>query len=512
MSRKEIFGLSLVYFFLLFGIFLVFLGTGILNAVLLTATYAMMLSGYLILFFGMFLMFISIFNVLKVRTYRFDENYRPAFSLVVPAHNEEQVIERTIRKFLRTRYPEDKKEMIVINDGSADKTKEIVSRYASRIVNADTKQMTYNRVPFKGITLVNRESGGHGKAYALNEGMKYAKGEIFFFTDADVQLSRNAFLRAARHFGDKRVGAVAGYVKVEGKKSFLNKLLDFEYVTGQKILRRGFNVLGVHYIVPGGCAIIRREVLDKVGEYKADTLAEDTDMSWRIMTDTTRQIHFDPSIVVSADEPTSLISLWNQRVRWTRGNIEVTWKNRDKVGKKRYGHGLTWVYPFWISSMILPAAFILSACGLILATTFNISLLLLPFFGKFLGVMFYFSWIVGVILNRGKSWLAGLMTPGIPLLLSLTTMFAWDNGISGLMNYIGLTQFSTITGLIIGMWVLIAIPGTYLCIRIARNHPRLGSALQIGVFGYWMLLIAGIFQGYVAEFMKKDRVWIRTVR
>jgi cellulose synthase/poly-beta-1,6-N-acetylglucosamine synthase-like glycosyltransferase len=488
---------------------------------------AMLLVGYIILFLGIFLQCLAGVNFLKVRRYNFDYGFRPTFSLVVPAHNEESVIERTIKKFIETSYPNDKKEMIIVNDGSKDKTEEIVRKYASVIIDFNSKKVTKTKggrsvnlkfvttIKFKrpfSITLVNRGDGGHGKAHALNDGIKYAKGEILFLTDADVQLSKNSFERAARHFGDSNVGAVAGYVQVKQKRNLINQLLDFEYVTGQKILRRGFNVLGLHYIIPGGCAVIRKSVLDNVGIYHTDTLAEDTDMSWRILTETNKAIHFDPSIIVTADEPTSLLSLWNQRVRWTRGNLEVTWKNRHKVGKSKYGIGLTWGYPFWISSIILPFAFVLSACGLILATMYGIESNILPIFGKFLSVSFYVSWMLGVLLNKGKSWFAGLVTPGIPLLASLTSMFFWSNGIAGLFDYIGTPQLSSIMGLVAGLWIFIAIPGTYLCIKLARRLPNLAGALQVGVFGYWMLLITSIFHGYVAEMTKKDRTWIRTVR
>ena len=458
-------------------------------------------------------MCLAIFNGLRVRKYKLSEQFRPSFSLIVPSHNEEKVIERTINNFLKIRYPQNKKEMIIINDGSADRTKEIIEKYASKIIDSDSGEVTKTENSFGKIILINRQSGGSGKANALNCGNKHASGEILFFIDADIQFDEDVFERASRHFIDEKVGAVSGYVQVvENKNSFLNQFLDFEYVVGQQFIRRGFNVIGIHYIVPGGCAIFRRKMLEKVGGYHSDTLAEDTDITWRIITETKNEIHFDPSIVVAADEPTGLIALWNQRVRWARGNIEVTLKHKHKIGNPKYGRGVTWGYPFWIGAMILPFAFILSSVGLVLATIFNLQLDILPIFGKFLGVSFFVSWIAATIMNKGRSWLAGLLTPGIPALISLSTLLIIDNISGDLFSTLGYSQFSILPGLLIGLWILISIPGTYLCIGLANKFPKLSAVLQFGVFGYWMFIITSIFHGYIKEIFKQEKKWIRTER
>ena len=83
------------------------------------------------------------------------------------------------------------------------------------------------------------------------------------------------------------MGAVAGYVEVFGRKETLNKFVDFESVTAQKIMRLGFDTMGVHYIIPGGCAIFRSEIVEAIGGYQHDTLAEDTNITWRVGAETT---------------------------------------------------------------------------------------------------------------------------------------------------------------------------------------------------------------------------------
>ena len=89
----------------------------------LTAVYAF---GILLLFSGITLMIISMFNTRTFQKYKLDEKYRPMVSLIIPCHNEEGVIQRTIRAYAQTTYPLDKKEIIIVNDGSTDRTEEVV--------------------------------------------------------------------------------------------------------------------------------------------------------------------------------------------------------------------------------------------------------------------------------------------------------------------------------------------------------------------------------------------------
>jgi cellulose synthase/poly-beta-1,6-N-acetylglucosamine synthase-like glycosyltransferase len=434
-------------------------------------------------------------------------------SLIVPAHNEEDVIERTIQAFLNTTYPENKKEAIIINDGSQDKTEDCVRKYAYKVITDGKEEVNPNSL-HKNIILVNRKEGGHGKSFALNSGKAYAKGEVLFFIDADVQICTDVLEKAVRHLAEKDVSAVAGYVEVSKKKrSLLNQMIDFEYVIGQKILRCGYNVLGVHYIVPGGCAFFKKETLDQVGDYHNDTLAEDTDITWRVITEAKGKIHFDKSIKVIADEPATLLSLWNQRVRWARGNIEVTLKNKNKVLKPKYGRALSWVYPFWLSPLILPFAFTLSAVALVLAFIFGIPLYI-PYIGEVIAIAFISTILAGVIINQGRGWLAGLLSPGIPLFTLIPILVATDLKLDfGLMqaSFINVNVM-TVLQFIYSIWILLAIPATYLCIGLAKKYPKLANTIQIYIIGYWMFLLITTLEGFRREAFNAKREWVRTQR
>ena len=474
--------------------------------------YSLLIPGYILLLLIVVLIIMSGFNKIKYKSYRLDEKHEPFISLIVPAHNEEEVIERTIKGFLKTKYNPDKKEMVIVNDGSSDKTKEIVERYASIIINSETGRSIKTKNKFGKIILVNRLKGGQGKAYVSNDGKKYSKGEILVFIDADVEISKKIFLNSARHFIDPNVGAVAGYVHIRRNKNFLNGFVFFESLVAQKIVRAGFNVLGIHYIVPGGCAVFRREILEKVGGYSPNSLAEDTDLTWKVLTETKSEIHFDSSIVVVADEPKMLKALWNQRVRWSRGNLEVTLNHKHKIGRKKYGKGMTYIFPFWLASVLVPIVFLISTMGIMIGSLLSVQSQFLSLLGIFLGFAFYLNWILGTIVGKGEATLQGLISPGIPLLIIFTSGLIFRDGLNGLLRIFSLYPSPNLVAISVTLWVFLSIPGTYLSISISKKYKKTGEIMQLIFFGYWIFLVISVLHGYTKEAFGHPREWIRTIR
>ena len=325
-------------------------------------------------------------------------------------------------------------------------------------------------------------------------------------------MTRNVFRRAARHFKDEKVGAVAGYVEVFGRKETLNKFVDFESVTAQKIMRLGFDTMGVHYIIPGGCAIFRSEIVEAIGGYQHDTLAEDTDITWRVSMETNAAIHFDPSIVVVADEPTTLTGLWNQRIRWARGNIGVTRKHKNKIGKPKYHKAATVGYPFWVSNIIAPVTFLLESGGLFLGSLLGVNIPLVSTLGKMLSFSFFAILIAGLAVNRGRSWLGGLLAPGAPLLLLLFANVVEPNGVVGILDRAGYGSYAGLVNALFLFWMFFSVFGTWLSLKISKKHAGLANFLQLGLFGYWILLVSCVLYGYVKELRKDEMVWVRTER
>jgi cellulose synthase/poly-beta-1,6-N-acetylglucosamine synthase-like glycosyltransferase len=476
---------------------------------------AMIYSGYAVLFFGIFVMILAIFNKTKFKTYKIDRFHRPSFTFLTPAFNEEQFIEGTIRAFLNTSYPNRLKEMVIVNDGSTDRTERIIRKYTTQIVDSwSGKSRPGRRKPsarYPSIILVNKKGGGKGKAYAMNTGLPYVNGELVLITDGDIRIQRDIFEQSAKHFIDPGVGALVGYASiVKTGRSVLEGFIDFEFFSTQEINRRGFNVLGVHFIIPGGMSIFRGGLIERMGGYPPDTLAEDTDLSFNIMMKSKKAVHYDTAVKVISNEPHRLRDLWNQRVRWARGNIQVTWKHRDKVGRPKYGRAATLIYPFWLVYIILPIAFLLAAGGILLDLTLGVGVLFPQIIKDFLVLSFFGSWLFSAILYKGRSALEGLLSPGVPVFTAFFSFLFLDNGIIGLITYLGYPGVAWWTATLLGVWIFIAIPGSYFSLWLSDRYQRTGTFLQLAVFGYWMFLVSAVVNGYLKEIAGHENIWIKT--
>lgn len=478
--------------------------------------YILIIPGDIISIVMMSLLLLSLFNRRKFKTYKLDKAHRPTFSLIVPAHNEETVIARTIEAFIDTDYPSRKKEMIIVNDASTDNTEHVVAKYARKIIDTKTGAITINRKGRFNITLVNRTSGGHGKSFASNEGGNRAAKDTLYFIDADVTIGKDVFTEAAKHLGEPSLGAIGGYVIIRKNKSALNGFLRFESVMAQEVLRSGFNVIGVHYIIPGGCAIIKKKLWKQVGGYSSNSLAEDTDITWKILSETDQDIRFDKDIKVYADEPQTLISIWNQRLRWSRGNLQVTLNHSHKIGRLKYGKGMTHYYIFWISSIMVPVAFILASLGMGVAALFHATTQVLFNLMLFVGFSFYINWLVGAIVSRGHGALQGLVSPGLPLLFIFTSGLMYQNGLGRLTPYYHSHLYIAYGAWVLLGWLALTYIGTYFCVWLSQRPSKLlvkiAVFFQLAIFGYWILLVASVVEGYIREAVGAERKWIRTVR
>jgi peptidoglycan/xylan/chitin deacetylase (PgdA/CDA1 family) len=191
------------------------------------------------------------------------ESYRPFVSVIVPAYNEERVIAQTIRSLLRSDY--DNFEIIVVDDGSPDRTSEVV-----REQFADEAR----------VRLFTKANGG--KAEALNYGLRHARGEVVIGLDADTIFAPQTMAALAHRFYDPRIGAVAGNAKVGNRINVVTRWQALEYITSQNLDRRAFASLNCITVVPGAVGAWRRDLLVRAGGFSSDTLAEDQDLTLRV--------------------------------------------------------------------------------------------------------------------------------------------------------------------------------------------------------------------------------------
>jgi cellulose synthase/poly-beta-1,6-N-acetylglucosamine synthase-like glycosyltransferase len=248
--------------------------------------------------------------------------YQPDVSILIPAYNEETIIVDTVRAALASKYP--KIEVLVVNDGSKDRTPDLVRANFGR----DSR-----------VRLLMQSN--HGKPSALNHGLAEATGEIIVSIDADTIVDPEAVRRLVRHFANPKVGAVAGNVKVMNRNRWITRWQALEYITSQNLEKRAFDLLNCIPVVPGAVGAWRTDVLRSNGGFSGDTVAEDTDLTLTIRRNRWK-ILYDEDAIGRTEVPENIDTLVRQRFRWTFGTLQAVWKHRDTAGNPRYGT-LGWI-------------------------------------------------------------------------------------------------------------------------------------------------------------------------
>ena len=256
-------------------------------------------------------------------------------SIIVPAYNEEVTAIKTIQSLLLLDYFEF--EIIFVDDGSKDKTYELV-------------KASYGNHPM--VNVLTKPNGG--KASALNFGIAHAKYEYAVCIDADTQLKNDAIQHLMAYFTDDEIGAVAGTVKVGNETNIITIWQSIEYITAQNMDRRAFDLINSITVVPGAIGAFRKTAIFKAGNFTSDTLAEDCDLTMRIL----KQgyiIKNCAEAIAYTEAPETLSALLKQRFRWSFGVIQSFWKNRDALFNKKYKFfGMVGMPNILIFQIILP--------------------------------------------------------------------------------------------------------------------------------------------------------------
>jgi cellulose synthase/poly-beta-1,6-N-acetylglucosamine synthase-like glycosyltransferase/peptidoglycan/xylan/chitin deacetylase (PgdA/CDA1 family)/spore germination protein YaaH len=260
--------------------------------------------------------------------------YAPFISVVIAAFNEELVINRTIQTILSCDYQN--LEVVVVDDGSKDRTYEVVKE-------------EFGNDP--RVTALRKVNGG--KASALNFGLAIARGEIFVSLDADTLFASDTINKLVRHFKNTEVGAVSGNVRVGNVRNLWTRWQALEYITSQNFDRRAYDLLNCITVVPGAVGALRRDAVMSVGGYTHDTLAEDTDLTWKMRRAGWRIVN-DSTAMAYTEAPETLRSLAKQRFRWAFGTLQCLWKHRAAM----FQHGaFGWlaIPSLWLYQILFPA-------------------------------------------------------------------------------------------------------------------------------------------------------------
>lgn len=256
-------------------------------------------------------------------------------SIIVPAYNEEVNIEKSLLNLLKIDYPDFN--IVFVDDGSKDSTyQKVVDRFKD---NPKIKAFT-------------KPNGG--KASALNFGIEQASGNILVCIDADTILRPDAITLLLQQFVSEKVAAVAGNVKVGNRRNMLTHWQSIEYITSQNFDRRAFDLLNSIMVVPGAIGAFRKDVLIEVGGFTVDTLAEDCDLTLRMLRAGYRVKNCNEALSYT-EAPETLNMFIKQRFRWTFGIMQSFWKHRDLIFNLKQPN-LGWVIlpNVLIFQMILP--------------------------------------------------------------------------------------------------------------------------------------------------------------
>ncbi len=283
----------------------------------------------------------------------------PRVSIVIPAYNEQANIDRCIISLKAQTYPHDHMEIIIVDDGSQDKTVDRVLQHTARWTTQQhslkTNSFTIVAPEFNGVLNVVRRKRGfveeHGKAAAVNAALDLISGDIIVAIDADVVLEPNAIENAVGHFiKDKRLVAATGhliidpYLVVVHDKSGnavkddrgvpLSKTLTLserlltawqflEYTTTFHLGRYAESRTDSMFTIAGACAVFRRSVFTQSGKYRGRTVSEDADLTLSIHEHEGQRIGYLPGMRVHLAPVLSWSTLYSQRTRWQRGELEV---------------------------------------------------------------------------------------------------------------------------------------------------------------------------------------------
>ncbi|WP_305546595.1 polysaccharide deacetylase family protein [Tabrizicola sp.] len=255
-----------------------------------------------------------------------------AVAIVIPAYNEELVISDAIKAALASDYQNFK--VIVVDDGSTDDTAAIVQR-------------DFGDDP--RVHLIQQANGG--KWSALNAAYAALQAEVVVAVDADAILDAEAVRLLADHFGDPRVGAVAGTVKVGNRRGLLQRLQALEYITAQSIDRRAAERLNAMLVVPGAIGAWRVEAVRKVGLYSSDTMTEDADLTIAVIRAGYRVV-FEERATCTTNATETLRAFMKQRLRWSFGMMQTAWKHR-RSARTAKGVGLFSIPDLWLTGVLL---------------------------------------------------------------------------------------------------------------------------------------------------------------
>jgi cellulose synthase/poly-beta-1,6-N-acetylglucosamine synthase-like glycosyltransferase len=346
----------------------------------------------------------------------------PPITMLMPARNEEKSVVTAARNLLTLDYSE--LELIVINDGSTDRTLELLRKefqlrpvrvvYVNEAISAPVRQI-YRSDIAPNLLVIDKDSGG-SKADAINAGLNAATSPYICVVDADSVLEPDSLLRIMMPIleNPRRVIAVGGIVRVlngselkEGRmrrvrlpRKSIEVLQVIEYLRAFLIGREAWARKNMLMIVSGAFGVFRTDLVRAIGGFRSHAIGEDIDLVTRLhryMRNKKEEyeIRFVPDPVCWTEAPSDLKSLRSQRSRWQKGLLDVLWPQRDMLFRPKYGRIGCFALPYlWVFELFAPVIEVAGIFTIILAA--SVGALSKEFFLQFLIFGYAFSTVISI--------------------------------------------------------------------------------------------------------------------
>ena len=234
------------------------------------------------------------------------DGWTPSVAVFVGCKNEELVVEGMVTALLGLDYPADKLTLVVVDDGSDDRTGELLDARAA----VDPR-----------LRVLHRPAGsGGGKSGALNEALTTVDATVAVVFDADHEPDPTALRRLVRHFRDPKVGAVMGRCVIRnGPDSSMATTVFVDFLSGYLVNEFGRQALFELPAYGGANCAVRMTTLRALGGWNPDTVTEDTDLTLRVLL-AGQRVRYDVSAVDYEEAVVTARRFWTQRYRWARGH------------------------------------------------------------------------------------------------------------------------------------------------------------------------------------------------
>jgi len=237
----------------------------------------------------------------------------PDVSIIVPVYNGERFISKCIESLLALDYPEDKREIIIVDNNSKDRTSEIVKKYPVRYL-FEKKQ---------------------GACCARNTGYRNAAFPLIAFTDSDCLADKSWIRELVRHFQEKDVAGCGGHLEPAPPQTVIEEYVIYKDILSQERALRNEPISPPFLITAN--AMYRKDILDEVGGFDENFTVngEDADLSWRVRWKG-YCLEYEPRAIVHHHHRSSLWGLLRQIRSYGSGTSYLFWKHHKKLGYETF--------------------------------------------------------------------------------------------------------------------------------------------------------------------------------